>query len=78
MKKNIFIYIVAALFVTSCGTKEVKENKEATESTSNTVELTDKQLKQLDITTGTLVYTSFKEMLKQVVDYRPLLKEKHR
>ena len=44
MKKNIFIYIVAALFVTSCGTKEVKENKEATESTSNTVELTDKQL----------------------------------
>lgn len=59
MKKNIFIYIVAALFVTSCGTKEVKENKEATESTSNTVELTDKQLKQLDITTGTLVYTSF-------------------
>lgn len=59
MKKNIFMYIVAALFVTSCGTKEVKENKEVTESISNTVELTDKQLKQLDITKGTLIYASF-------------------
>lgn len=59
MKKNIFMYIVAASFVTSCGTKEVKENKEVNESISNTVELTDKQLKQLDITTGTLIYTYF-------------------
>lgn len=59
MKKNIFVYIVAAMFVTSCGTKGETENKDVTASTTSTVELTDKQLKQLDITTGALAYTSF-------------------
>ena len=60
MKKKACLYIAAALLVASCGTKnEQEEGRSEDLSEKNTVELTDKQMQQLNITTGALADHTF-------------------
>lgn len=60
MKKKACLYIAAALLVASCGTKnEQEEGRSEDLPEKNTVELTDKQMQQLNITTGALADHTF-------------------
>jgi cobalt-zinc-cadmium efflux system membrane fusion protein len=62
--KNIFIITITFLIFTSCGNKQT-ENKEKSEIQSeNSVELTDAQLKNVNIETGKIERKSISSLLK--------------